>query len=130
MLPPLRPLQRTSLAPLRPLLIDLTLTLLAALTLVILPSAHAQAGGNFVNVPGFGRVTVNPDGTITLPGGGTAVLNPNGTVTLPGGQVITLPATPGGGNPGAPGAPAATDPRMVVATGILTGDEASAAIII
>ena len=64
---------------------------------LLLGTAHAQAGGNAVNIPGIGRVVINPDGTITLPGGQTIAVNPNGTITLPGGQVINLPTIPGAG---------------------------------
>ncbi len=102
---------------------------------LLLGNAHAQAGGNSVNIPGIGRVVINPDGTITLPGGQTIAVNPNGTITLPGGQVITLPTIPGGGGGGIPGGGGGVvnpilDPRIVAGTAILIGDDASAAVVI
>ena len=102
---------------------------------LLLGTAHAQAGGNAVNIPGIGRVVINPDGTITLPGGQTIAVNPNGTITLPGGQVITLPTIPGGGGGGIPGGGGGgvnpiLDPRIVAGTAILIGDDASAAVVI
>jgi hypothetical protein len=112
----------------------LGLTLCCLLPLVLV-SVQAQAGGNAVNIPGIGRVVINPDGTVTLPGGQTISVNPNGTITLPGGQTITLPAIPGGGGGIIPGGGGGvvnpnTDPRIVAGTAILIGDDASAAVVI
>ena len=100
---------------------------------LLLGTAHAQAGGNAVNIPGIGRVIINPDGTITLPGGQTIAVNPNGTITLPGGQVINLPTIPGAGGGGGGGGGIInpnTDPRIIAGTAIVIGDEASAAVVV
>jgi hypothetical protein len=102
---------------------------------LLLGTAHAQAGGNAVNIPGIGRVVINPDGTITLPGGQTIAVNPNGTITLPGGQVINLPTIPGAGGGGGGGGGGGiinpnTDPRIIAGTAIVIGDEASAAVVV
>ena len=112
----------------------LVLTLCCLLPLALV-SVQAQAGGNAVNIPGIGRVVINPDGTATLPGGQTITVNPNGTITLPGGQVITLPAIPGGGGGIIPGGGGGvvnpnTDPRIIAGNAILIGDDASAAVVI
>ncbi len=101
----------------------------------LLGTARAQAGGNAVNIPGIGRVVINPDGTITLPGGQTITVNPDGTVTLPGGQVVRLPTIPGGGGGIIPGGGGGIvnpllDPRIVAGTAILIGEDASAAVVI
>ena len=105
------------------------------LTLLVMLSAGlarlAAQGATTINIPGVGRVTVNPDGTINLPGGGTATLNANGTVTLPNGTVVTVPTGPAAGGGGGGGAlPVATDPRIVATAGILTGDDATAAVVV
>lgn len=108
---------------------------LCCLLPLALVSVQAQAGGNAVNIPGIGRVVINPDGTVTLPGGQTITVNPNGTITLPGGQTITIPAIPGGGGGIIPGGGGGvvnpnTDPRIVAGNAILVGDDASAAVVI
>ena len=111
--------------PLRPFLLCGLFTLLTALV-------HAQAGGNFINIPGVGRVTVNADGTITLPGGATITPNANGTITLPGGQTITIPTAPIGGGGGGGGGIVnpVTDPRIIAAPAVLMGAEVSAGVFV
>ena len=112
----------------------LRLLVLCCLLPLLALSAHAQAGGNAVNIPGVGRVTINGDGTVTLPGGGIARINADGTITLPNGTTITLPTLPGtGGGAGGGGGvtlPGATDPRLVTSSAVLVGDDAAAGIVI